>query len=293
MSAVDLEAEHMHNYVNRLTCLAMMNRNCVFDGASGRLRFWKSKARNRLVAFGDSDMAYPRGLKQVSRMYLDSDPKVKGSYSMDEIVSEIDCAEFFDGKGPEKRILNGKRFAEMRGAVNKWSRRMAAGELTAEPLCAANLDDVLAMLEKWRYMDNGGMKYMWQERAGCDKAFCSRIVSDFEGISGEIIATVFRLGGECAGYSTIPKSPTSYAANGTPEVTYLTRKVVNSEGRRDLTEFVDWHTFREFRRANPEIGAFLVNWGASSGGVKWYKTHKFPLHDVEPKWFVTLKGGAE
>jgi len=282
----------MHNYVNRLTCLAMMNKNCVFDSSSGNVRFWKSKARNRLVAFsGDAVAAV--GLKQLTRMYLDFDPGVKGSYCMDEIVSEIDCLEFFDGIGADRRILNGRRFIDMRGAVNKWSRMMSEGRLTAEPLCAGNLDDVVSMIEKWRYMENGGMKYMWQERAGCDKAFCARIVSDFEGLASDVISTVFRLDGECVAYSTIPKAPTSFSEDGAPYVTYLTRKVVNEPGRRALTEFVDWYTFREFHRANPEYGVFLVNWGASTGGVKWYKTHKFPLHDMERKWFVSLKGDAK
>jgi hypothetical protein len=282
----------MHNYVNKLTCLAMMNRNCVFDGSSGAVRFWKSKAANKLVVFGD-DRASVEGLKQLTRMYLDSDPDIKGSYHMDEIVSEIDCAEFFDGFGESKRILNGRRFADMRGSINKWLLMMSTGRLTEEPLSERNLDEVIAMIEKWRYMENGGMKYMWQERAGCDKAFCSRIVSDFEGIRTDVIATAFRLDGECVAYSTIPMHPTSFAEDGTPYVTYLTRKVLNEKGRRNLTEFVDWFTFRKFHVANPEYGRFLVNWGASSGGVKWYKTHKFPLRDVERKWFVTLKGDAE
>lgn len=282
----------MHNYVNKFTCLAMMNKNCVFDQSSENIRFWKSKSKTRLVVFGE-DCVSDEGLKQVSRMYMDSDPHTKGSYSMDEILSEIDCTEMFDGIGKDRRILNGRLFTELRGTVNKWSNAMKAGKLVAEQLSEKNADDVLRMIEEWRYMENGGMKYMWRERAGCDKAFVRRIVDDFMGIREEVLATVFRIDGRCVGYSTIPKAPTSFSADGVPEVTYLTRKVVNAPGRRNLTEFIDWYTFRAFHAANPEYRTFYVNWGASSGGVKWYKTHKFPLHDVETKWFLNTRGGKE
>lgn len=279
----------MHNYANKLTCLAMMNKNCIFDSSSGKSRFWKNKGKTKLVVFKDDEVSLSDGMKQVSRMYLDADPLTKGSYHMEEIVSEIDCAEMFDGVGKDKKTLNGKKFIDMRGTVNKWSRMMKEGHLVAEQLSDDNIDEVLEMIEEWRHMENGGMKYMWQERAGCDKAFVKRIVEDFEDIRDHIIATVFKLDGKCVGYSTIPKHPTSFAADGVPEVTYLTRKVVNAPGRRNLTEFIDWHAFKMFHEANPSYLKFYVNWGASSDGVKWYKMHKFPLHDTETKWFLTIK----
>lgn len=79
-----------------------------------------------------------------------------------------------------------------------------------------------------------------------------------------------------------------------PEYKYLTRKCLNVWGTRNLTEFIDYWTFRELFRVNGERdGDFIVNWGASSGGVKWYKEHKWPLYDKEWKWFYKEKPSCE
>ena len=79
-----------------------------------------------------------------------------------------------------------------------------------------------------------------------------------------------------------------------PEYKYLTRKCLNVRGTRNLTELIDYLTFRELFRANGEQeGDFILNWGASSGGVKWYKEHKWPLYDKEWKWFYKEKRGGE
>ena len=39
-----------------------------------------------------------------------------------------------------------------------------------------------------------------------------------------------------------------------------------------------------YRKCNED---FLINWGCSDGGVYWYKTHKWPVYKIVPKWFVT------
>ena len=40
---------------------------------------------------------------------------------------------------------------------------------------------------------------------------------------------------------------------------------------------------------HPDFTDFLINWGCSSGGVHWYKTHKWPLYSTTPRWFMTIK----
>ena len=132
------------------------------------------------------------------------------------------------------------------------------------------------------------MKYGWQERAGCDKALVIRYVDNFEGIQEFVKGQVFRLNGKVVGYSCI-EVKSSAIVDGYHEFKYLTRKVLNEKGCRNLTEYIDYKTIESIHEANQDILVYLVNWGASSGGVHWYKTHKFPLYDIEVKWFASKK----
>ena len=262
----------------------MMNKNCVMDDDD--FIFFKNRKHTKAVVCGASST---HGLNcEISYMYLDEDPKRDSSYKMEEITSRMEPCMFMSAGG--KPMLPGKRFTELRGTVNKWSSFMDSGAFTVEHLSEANLDDVLSMIEEWRYLDNGGKKYMWQERAGCDKAFVRRIVEDYRGIKDEILATVFRINGKCVGYSTIQKRSDSNV-DGMPEYKYLTRKCNNVRGTRNLTEFIDYMTFLNlFLENGSQDTDFIINWGASSGGVKWYKEHKWPLYSKEWKWFYREKG---
>lgn len=280
-----------HNYINELTMIGMMNKNChIIDGKY--LAFSKSKSESKVVAFS-KNFVPPSSVKQLSLMYLNEEPSKKdfdSVYSLEEIVSKIDASKmFWIGKDRPESALAGKENVERRGTVNKWQKKISEGSLVVEDLDASNLDSVLDMLERWRYLENGGMKYGWQERAGCDKALVRRVVEDFAGIKSRVICKVFKLAGEgVIGYSCIERNPTA-EADGIPEIKYLTRKVLNLPGTRNLTEFIDWKTFEGVWLENSCLKEFLVNWGASSGGVHWYKTHKWPLYSLETKWFASKK----
>lgn len=282
-----------HNYISKLTMIGMMNKNCHIIDDSFMLAFAKSKSETKVVAFSKS-FAPPPVCEQLSLMYLDEEPSKKefnSVYSLEEIVSEIDCKQmFWTGEKRSESCMVGEKFIELRGTTNKWCKRVRTGELVVENLSHENLPEVLKMIEKWRYLENGGMKYGWQERAGCDKALVKRVVEDFEGIKEQVICSVFKLAGKCIGYSCVEKTP-SHEIDGIPEAKYLTRKVLNLHGTRNLTEFIDWKTFELVHLANPKLDKFLINWGASSGGVYWYKTHKWPLYDLETKWFASKKIG--
>ena len=106
------------------------------------------------------------------------------------------------------------------------------------------------------------------------------------------MGNVFKLDNEVVGYSCIEKV-SSYSIDGKPEFKYLTRKVLSIEGRRNLTEYIDYKTIELVHSLNPHFEHVLVNWGASSGGVHWYKSHKFPLYSIEKKWFCSKKAGKE
>lgn len=282
----------LHNYIDKWTCIAMMNKNCsLLD--SEHLGFSKTKSQSKVAAFSLDYKFDPNVHKQVSWLYLDLEPdksQFDSVYSLEEVVSRIDCKRmFWTEDSRPSYALPGPSMREWRGTVNKWKRIEKDGRLVVERLDSSSLQETVDMVEKWRHLDNGGMKYGWQERAGCDKALVKRYIDNFEGIQDYVTGTVFRLDGEVVGYSCIEKTSLT-AVDGLPEFKYLTRKVLSTSGRRNLTEYVDYKTLELVHEANPRIKTFLVNWGASSGGVLWYKKHKFPLYSLETKWFASKKG---
>ena len=282
----------MHNYIDKWTCIGMMNKNCSLSGIDGILSFNKTKSGSKAVAFSLDYEFNPLVHKHVSWMYLDEEPDktmFDSIYSLEEIVSVIDCnAMFWNGEKRPKCCLSGKSMKEWRDTVNKWDRALCNGTLKIEKLDFGNEDETVNMIEKWRYLENGGMKYGWQERAGCDKALVHRYVNNFESIQDFVIGQVFKLDNEVIGYSCIEKHSLCKVDN-IPEFKYLTRKALNVEGRRNLTEYIDYKTIESAWKCNDHLQELLVNWGASSGGVHWYKTHKFPLYSIEKKWFASKK----
>lgn len=281
----------MHNYIDKWTCIAMMNKNCSLL-ADDVLGFNKTKDGSKVAVFSKDYKFDAAKHKHVSWLYLDEEPKKEdfdSIYCLEEIVSKIDAKNWFwKEKEKPSYALAGKSFIEWRGTINKWSKIQDEGHLVIEKLSKSNFEQTIDMIEKWRYLDNGGMKYGWQERAGCDKALVKRYVEDFEGIQGHVLGQVFKLDNEVVGYSCV-ETRSQAIVDGLPEFKYLTRKVLSTEGRRNITEYIDYKTIESIYEANQAILAFLVNWGASSGGVHWYKTHKFPLYDVEKKWFASRK----
>lgn len=282
----------MHNYIDKWTCIGMMNKNCTLVESGGLLSIVKTKSGSKVAVFSLDYKLDPAVHKQVSWLYLDSKPSKEdfdSVYSLEEIVSEIDTSKWFwEGSQRPREVLFGEAFIEWRGTVNKWKRLEQEGQFTCEPLTNENAGAAIDMVEKWRWLDNGGMKYGWQERAGCDKALIQRYASNYEGIQDYVVGTVFKVNGEVVGYSCIEKKSLSQV-DGIPEFKYLTRKVLNTRGHRNLTEYIDYKTIELVHKLNPHLRVILVNWGASSGGVHWYKTHKFPVYSLETKWFCSKK----
>lgn len=255
------------NYINEISILGLMNKTSFIDSDLKTLGFYKRKDKKKVVYFNEvSDIDE---YEQVNFMYLDSPLENQKCSSMDQIVSIIDDALMTN--------MPGKDYREMRQTVNKFRDKVEV-----KPINSETLPYILDMIEKWRYMDNGGMKYGWVEHAGIDKAILNRFVN--EHLEENIIGLSFWIDDECIGYSMIERNP-SDIDNGLLEYKYLTRKVLNIT--RNITEYVDWYTFHNVYKNHN--GMFLINWGCSSGGVHWYKTHKWPVYNIEKKYFCTLK----
>ena len=272
------------NYVTPVSIYGLMNKNCFMNTDSPSRSFWKTRAQSKLVKCVSSlDVAafsssHPE-VKQISFMYLDSPSGLKGEFHMEQIESLID-ESFLPGS------ISRRNHKELFETIQKY-KKIVHVECGAEAV-KNRLDDVLAMIEKWRYSKQGGMKYGWVEHAGIDKA-CLRKCLEDEQFNSQVDVFLFLEArtNDVVGYSMIEKEAYQNEV-GLSEVPYLIRKCL-TEGRRNLTEYVDWWTFAESMRRN-SLDKLVVNWGCSTGGVHWYKTHKWPVWKIEKKWFASWKG---
>lgn len=264
----------MSNYINDISIYGLMNKNCFLNYDNPEtLSFYKVKDKSKVTICKDRmSEDDEKHFTHISYMYLDEKPDIKGSHSMDMVLSHI-VPEFFEG-------MKGKTYIDIRHTVNQCSKK-----ITAEPLNSSNYNDVFMMIEKWRYDDNGGMKYGMREHAGIDKNIIRKYCLDeCKALINNTFGYVFYYGDECVGYACMSKR--EYDTDGIKEYHYLTRKVRNVFGIRNLTEYIDWYMFKKVYEICKSD--FLINWGCSSDGVLWYKTHKWPLYRLESKWFVSF-----
>jgi len=259
------------NYINEVSIYGMMNR---FSSLSSNLplTFYKTKNKKNIVVFNDAPVDSESSYDTISYMYLNELPSNATKYNtMPEIVSVIDPTKMFIE-------LPGKEYKEYRYTRNYWMDRIDVHELSL-----VNLDDVMHMIEDWRYSDDGGKKYGWVEHAAIDKNIVNMYCNNDDNLRDKIIGLVFYYERQCVGYSMIERKPT-IENDGHPMYRYITRKVSLFDDARNLTEYIDWYTFMNLN-AN---GEFLINWGCSSGGVKWYKMHKWPLYSADYKYFYKV-----
>ena len=214
----------------------------------------------------------------MSFMYLDSSSGLKGESTMDQIESIIDRSFL-------TKNISRRNHRELFETIQKYKKSIYV-EADFEHV-KKRLNEAIDMVEAWRYSDKGGMKYGWVEHAGIDKACIKKYVEDEEFRSKvDFYLFMDSSNDRIVGYSMIEKTVYQNEA-GLPESPYLIRKCL-TEGRRNITEYVDWWTFDKTMEKNA-LDSLIVNWGCSSGGVHWYKTHKWPVWKTEKKWFVSWK----
>ena len=311
------------NYFTYNTMIGMMNRFCSINTDSYN-SFFKTKSKNHIV-YGDVTLNSLNYINKdiekynpnkISLMYCDNDLKqdilnddtiinnynISGSYNEEQIISVIDRTYFEPNEN--NIFMQGKKFKELRGPINKYKDIIKVKNIYQSK------DDVIEMIEKWRYMDNGGMKYKWQERAAVDKALVERYCKEqlgehYIGFAFYIYNDELKMD-ECIAYAITMRRP-SYLIEEyinrnesiyRPVFNYMNRKVLCKKEYRNLTEYIDWYVFNtlykqckingyiEYDDKNAKI---YINWGCSSGGVKWYKEHKWPLYNKQIKYFYNLK----
>lgn len=269
-----------------MSIYGLMNKNCFISPDSSELSFWKTKSKSKLVKCVDPldievfSASHPE-VKQINYMYLDSPTNVTGESSMDQIESIIDSS-FLLGK------INRRNHKDIFESIQKYKKTICV-ETDFEHVKNRE-KDIVSMIETWRYSQSGGMKYGWIEHAGIDKACVRRYLSDPD-FRARVDFYLFldKVSGKVIGYSMIERTLylNLHRNDDLFEVPYLIRKCL-VEGLRNITEYIDWYTFNDVMRKNG-LNELIVNWGCSSGGVHWYKTHKWPVYKIEKKLFSSWK----
>ena len=214
-------------------------------------------------------------------MYLDEPLNVKGEFKMEQITSIIDNTYNIDN-------LCRQNHKEIYETYRKYKDKIIVN--TDISYIESRYDDIFDMIETWRYADYGGMKYMWQERAGVDKSFIKRYLENTWLQDNSLIYLfTYKDTEDIIGYSVMPK--VYEIENDIPMFSYMLRKCILKSDKynlRNITEYIDWYTFNDTLRTY-NFDKILINWGCSEKGVKWYKIHKWDLYKLENKWFYNYK----
>ena len=263
------------NYINKDSIYGLMNKYCEYDTSQS---FWKNRKHSKKVVCCDYE-EYDNFCDEINYMYLNNPTGIKGEYSVNQIRSIID--ESFLGNN-----LTRQNHREIFETVRKYYTKIRVR--TSFEDFNKYYEKLIEMIEIWRY--ELGYKYRWQEHAGIDKAFFIRCLD--ENFFNNYLVYLFFIEDEdvLVGYSVMPKKY-SLNENGLNEASYIirkTRNIVYDKKLRNITEYIDWYTFQDYLLKN-KLNNIIINWGCSSGGVEWYKEHKWPLYDKEKKWFLKKK----
>lgn len=273
------------SYVNKNSIFGMMNKNCMPILDNEYCSFYKTKNKKKISVF-NRVLADETIYDEINYMYMDNKPNVKGAYKLINVTSIMNSNIFTN--------FNRRDHKEMYETYRKFVNR-GYNIVEYDIYNNDHKNDVMTVIDKWRYADNGGMKYKWQEHAGIDKSFFERYEKMDSSQRDKFQVLLFYLFNdisnvyEIVGYSVIEREY-SWLDN-MPKFSYLIRKCLMDE--RNITEFIDYVTFRTlfgYHDFYLDGGQdFLVDWGASSGGVLWYKTHKWKTYKLEDKWFYKIK----
>lgn len=252
------------NYITRHTIMGMLSKNYIpFKNWLGYV-----KNKNEVVLFIDSDHIISKyfNYPKINLNYIDKleNPKDKiggyensSSYFLTNIKSKFDV-DFFH--------LSGKKFTELRETQNKFDKII-------EVRNDCDIDQIISFIDKWNE-SRGKDKYGWQLHSGYDKTFFNNF---YKKEQSKLYSNFFFIEGNLVGYSIISKQ------SNNNEYQYIIRKCDTKY--RNLSLYIDLYSFENIFN---KIGEFIIDWGASSGGVLKYKK-KFPIYSEEKKWFYKFK----
>ena len=252
------------DYITRHTIMGMLSKNYIpFDNWIGYI-----KNKNEVILFTDSDniisnnMNYPKiNLNYIEKIVNPKD-KIKGyinssSYYLTNVRSKFD-SDFFK--------LSGKKFIELRETQNKFDKIIKVKN-------DCDIDLIISFINEW---DNnrGKDKYGWQLHSGYDKTFFNKF---YKIEQDKLYSNFFFINDKLVGYSIVSRDTDDN------EYKYIIRKCDTSY--RNLSLYIDLYSFKNIFN---DVGEFIIDWGASSGGVLKYKK-KFPVYSEGKKWFYKFR----
>lgn len=312
------------NYIDNTSIYGLMNKNCVLCNVFP-YSFYKSKKLNKLTicnTFQDPTYVFDvmKDVNEINYMYIEIEDNIENIsniihngklYTIPQITSLIDSSY-------SRSNIRRCKHEELYESIKKYENLVNVIKLDEYIDIARNKElslslknQIIDMIEKWRYQDKGGMKYKWREHAGIDK----NIINTYfkydlyaEPICYDtniyIVVNKHPIGKDdiILGYACIAASPNSMIKNDATnemilQYNYLTRKclygnIIDSNNKkyslRNLTLYLDWYVFNDLMIDIKNIydnDKFIVNWGCSTDGVYDYKTKKWPLYKIEQKLF--------
>lgn len=262
------------SYVDEIGIHGLMNcRAQILEDAP--LMFSKSKNNKKKVVVC-RDLLSPQKEKdynQINYMYLDDYPECyENIYNLTEVISEI-TPEVLDS-------CPRKKFKNIHDAITKFKYKITASCLTLD-----KVDDLIKFINQWAVDEKCGEKYGWQLHVGIDKHIITQYITD-PSFHLRTQIYMFYDEDEIVGYSCIELPQEPYDK----PIVYIVRKCRNGGKYNNLTRYIDWFTFKEMESLHEDASKpFLVNWGASSGKLLWYKKHEWPIYSLKEKWFCTVK----
>lgn len=276
------------NYINEYSIYGLMNKNSIYKD---NISFYKTKDKTKITICKKRQEEIEKLYREVKYMYLDENPKIKGSYKLPEITSLIDNSYSLNN-------INRQNHKEIYETIRKYYHKLNIYTILDKDL----LDKTLNFIETWKYTQ--GWNYGFQEHSSIDKSFFNRFYNkEIDNNAYNIF--IFEKDNNIIGYSVIENKISDFD-NNIPKFNYIIRKNLikcswkdrkskeicyySAEGLRNLTEYIDWYIFN-YILEKTSLNQIIIDWGCGNinKGVGWYKTHKWPIYKLENKWFCTIK----
>ena len=190
---------------------------------------------------------------------------IRSNYNVTSFWKSTQIISYFN---PNFFKLEGMTYREIRETKNKYNKCIRIENEIKD------INEVIEFIQSWKN-NRGSNKYGWQEHSGYDMNFFQQY---YEIEKDNLYHTfIYDQNNNLLGYSIVEKN------NVNNQLNYIIRKA--HWNMRNICLYLDYITFEKIYNDHKE---FYINWGCSSGTLLKYKS-KFPIHNLETKYFIKIK----